>query len=178
MSWGNFDIPDELKIRKKLEQILNYTIELQKNDDKYGYDISCYRYDTKTNKKCLIGYIELEVSDTWIDVYPDFWKYHSFLARKVFKFDWNKNEFTDELQDNYANTIYLIMNQSMTDMICQSIKNISKLNFRYCNVKDRYYNDCYLRIRKKNKKIICGEDNCSKFIQQFFEEQKILDEFV
>jgi hypothetical protein len=35
MNWGNFDIDDELKIRKKIESMLNYDIELQKTDDKY-----------------------------------------------------------------------------------------------------------------------------------------------
>jgi hypothetical protein len=180
MNWDNFDIDDELKIRKKIESMLNYDIELQKTDDKYFWDISCFRYNTKTNQKTLLGYIELEHSDTWVDEYPSFWKYHSFLARKVFKFDWDKNEFLrnpPQLKDEWARTIYLIVNKNLTDMICQSINTISNLNFEYCNVKDNYYNDCYLRINKKNKTIICGENKCKKFIKDYFEIQRILDEF-
>lgn len=177
MNWDNFDIDDELKIRKRLEDMLNYDIELQKTGDKFSWDISCFRYNIKTNKKTLLGFIELETSDTWIDKWPSFWKYHSFLMRKIFKFDWEKNKFTDELKDEWARTIYLITNKSFTDMFCQSIKIISTLNFKYCNIKDRYYNDCFLRIRRNNKKIICGVENCKYFIKRFFESQKILDEY-
>lgn len=177
MNWGSYDIDEELKIRKKLETMLNYDIELQKTDNKYSWDISCYGYDSKQIYKSLIGFIELEVSDTWIDVYPSFWKYHSFLARKVFKFDRENNKFTNELKDDWGRTIYLITNKELTDMICQSIKVISTLNFSYCNVKNRYYNDCYLRVRKNNKKIVCGEDKCKGFIKDFFEKQKILEEY-
>jgi len=174
----NYDIDNELKIRKKLESMLNYDIELQKTEDKYSWDISCFRYNTKTNQKTLLGYIELEQSDTWIDEYPDFWKYHSFLARKVFKFDWNNNVFLiNELKNDWARTIYLIVNKNLTDMICQSIKTISTLNFEYCKVKDRYYNDCYLRINKRNKTIICGQNDCKRFIKDFFEKQRILEEY-
>jgi hypothetical protein len=178
MSWGSFDIPDELKVRKLLESMLKYDIELQKNKDKFGYDIHVFRYNTKTNEKHPIGYIELEVSDTWVNDYPRHWKTYSFLARKVIKFDRDKNEFTKELKDNWERTVYLITNKEMSDMICQSIQSISKLKFYYCKVKERYYNDCFFRVRKGSKKIICGKDNCANFIKQFFEPQKIIDEYI
>lgn len=182
----NYNIDNELKIRKKLENMLNYDIELQKTDDKYSWDISCFRYNTKTNKKTLIGYIELEQSDTWIDEYPYFWKYHSFLARKIFKFDWNNNIFLlNELKNDWGKTIYLIVNKNLTDMFCQSIKTISTFHFKYDKPNpnnnkipnDRYYNNCYLRINKKNKTVICGENDCKNFIKSMFEKQRILEEY-
>lgn len=177
MNWS-YDIDNELKIRKELENMLNYDIELQKTEDKYSWDISCFRYNIKTNKKTLLGYIELEQSDTWIDEYPLFWKYHSFLARKVFKFNWDKNIFTSELKNGWGRTVYLIVNNNLTDMICQDIKTISTLKFSYCKVKDRYYNDCYLRINKNNKIIISGKNNCKNFIKDFFEKQRKLEEYI
>lgn len=177
MNWGSYDIPDELKVRKKIETMLNYDIELQKNDNIYDWDMKLFRYNVKTNKKTPIGYIELEISDNWVDNYPSYWKYYSFLARKVFRYDWNQNQFTRELKENWKNTVYLISNHEMSDMICQSIEALSKLYFYHKEVTGRYYNDCFLRVRRGSKKIIRGVDNCSLFIKDFFEVQKKLDEF-
>ena len=177
MNWGTFDIDNELRIRKKLESMLKYDIELQKNDDKYSFDFCVFRYNTKTNNKYLLGFIEVETSDTWIDEWPSFWKYHSFLARKVFKFDYLNKRFTKTLKDEWMRTIYLIVNHNLTDMFCQSLKVISTFKLQYSNVKNNEYNDYYLRINKNNKKIIHGDLNCKEFIKEFFESQKILDEY-
>lgn len=171
--WNNFDIDDELRLRKMLEGALGYTIEVQKNDDKYDYDCKVFQYDTKTCDKKLIGFIELEKSEHWIEEYPENWKTDSFLMRKVFIYDRNKSEFTKDLRKEHERTLYLVVNGNETDMNCQTIDEISKLNKVYCNVKNDNYKDWFLRIGRNNNKIIHGKENCLRFINKFFEMETI-----
>lgn len=110
-----FEITSELQIRKMLEKQTSHRFEFRKNDNKYGPDIECYRYDivgeswSRTRKV----FVEVEVSERWVTSFPDTWKTASFLARKLLHF--NGESYVPELKSGCEDMFYLILNKSLTD---------------------------------------------------------------
>ena len=166
---NTFEIDVELQVRKILESISDYHFEFQKNEDKYNYDISVFRYDISGavyTKKC-IAFVEIEVSETWKDKYPENWHTFSFLKRKVFNFDYDKKVFTKDLHENADKTIYIILNKSLTDAICCNVCKIATfkdaVNYQTGNLR----NDTFLRTQVTDKSVIKCLDNCLKRIHSF-----------
>jgi len=165
-----FEINLELEIRKLFERNTDYRYEIRKNDDKFGYDLQIYRYFINGGDwvRKDIAYIELEVSEKWVDEYPKYWKDYSFLARKVYKYE--NGSFINELKQNAEKTIYVIFNKNITDCICRDIKTISTFETKSRGVMNNTYHDTYLTINYQNSKIIRGIDNMLGYCNSYFNE--------
>ncbi len=149
------EIGEELKIRKKIERKTGHRLEIQRSKDLKGIDLKCYMYKSYNGnlKKGLIGHIEVEVSENWIDTYPNNWKEISFLKRKIEKYDWDRRKWIGLRDDiDTRNAFYLVINKNRTNCFSQTIHNIYT-NFRDSKrklkdtVTGRYlrdYNNCYL----------------------------------
>lgn len=114
---GNrFEIETELQLRKIFENKTSHNFEFRKNDDAYGWDIECFRYDQVGSdwirKFCC--FVEVEVSQQWVNDYPSYWKTYSFLARKIHPFV-NSRFCFNQLKENGEKCFYLIANKTMTD---------------------------------------------------------------
>lgn len=173
---SNYDITPELKARKILEHYLGDDIELQKNDDPYGYDLKVYRYNTLngSNEKNFVCYIEIEVSEGWIDDYPGYWKDYSFLRRKIDTWNPNIISFDNDIKENGDKTIYIIFNKNNTDAVCQSIEFIKENYFIKRRGISNKRRDSYYTVNKYDLRIINtppiiykGLDKCLKFISEY-----------
>lgn len=172
-----YAIDVELEIRKIFEWETDYTYEFQKNEDPYDYDISVFKYyiNGADWKKKLIAYIELEVSESWKDEYPYWWKTYSFLKRKVYKWDYNDNNFTNELKDNVDKTIYIIFNKKLSDSCCSDIKTISTFKEEVLSNGGKtgdLRKDTYLREPLNTKRVIRGTKNCVERIKDFIKQKE------
>lgn len=163
----SYDIKDELKIRKILENNNSFEYEFRKNDDKYGYDIEVYEYiliNNEWNRK-LLGYIEVERALKWIEEnsFPENWYRISLLKRKLFKFDRSKNIFTNEPKYNEI-TFYLKFNTNYTNCFCERMDKLiekGKDSNRRTNELDLYYGS-YWEVEKTE--VIVGIKNCIDYI--------------
>lgn len=164
-----YEIDLELSVRKIFEKNTDYTYEFQKNIDPYGYDISVFKYDINGADwaKRHICYVEVEISETWIDVYPKNWMKYSFLARKVYKDIENS-----VLKDEHKKTCYVIFNKTLTDSICQSIETISTFNLEYQEISGKKRNDYYLRTYIGNQIVCRGVKNSLNFIYKFIKDKE------
>jgi len=170
-----YDISPELKIRKILEYSFDYTYEFRKNDNRYGYDIICYKYfihDDGGFEKLPVVFIETEVSYNidWISDLQENWKWYSFLARKVLKFNSDNDCFTDELKENADKCVYLKFNRYFKDCFCCDMNTISKFDKiywpGYTNENDGY-NHAFLRTSLDDKRVIRGIPESMEFIKNF-----------
>lgn len=170
---NTFEIDLELKIRKLLEHNVDYTFEIQKNNDKYDYDLKAFKYYIKgaDYRKEPIAFIEVEISENWKDNYPSYWEDYSFLMRKVYKWDNKKQTFTKELKENASKTIYLIVNKNINDAICQKIPFIAKLEPVEREIGIDLRRRMCLRTSKDNPSIIRGFNNCMEFIYEFIKRR-------
>lgn len=170
---NSYEITGELKLRKVIESNTDYSLEFCKNDDKYGYDLICKKLVVNGDhwRRDIVGYVELEISDNWIDSYPAYWKTYSFLARKAFYWDYNSNEFySDRLKNADTNrTIYVISNKSMTDMVVAKMTDVAQGEMvvnGYDSESER--KKTFLRFDLKDTRIIRGLENTMQFINNYF----------
>lgn len=173
-----YEIDLELKIRKWIESITPYQYEIHKNDDKYGYDISIYKYflDSENYDKKLIAYIEIEVSEKWQNEYPANWKDISYLARKIYKYDYSIDIFTNELKDDADKTLYVIFNKELSDCHCQEIEIISNFELKRRGLQGLdNYRDTYLTVSIKDRhRVIWGKKNVGSKIKEFIDKKSTL----
>ena len=172
-----FEINLELEIKRILEFDMDYHNELQKNDNKYNYDLKVFKYyiNGADYDKKLIAFIEIEVSENWKNDYPKNWKNDSFLARKVLQYDYKSEEFMlTNLKENADDTVYIIFNKSLTDSVCCDMVTISKFKLTYIPLTDNPYNNGFLResLLDCNKKVIRGIDNCRNYIEEFIKTRR------
>lgn len=169
-----YEINTELKVRKLLEQNSHYTYEYSKNDDKYGYDIEVIKYFLNNGyRKETIGYIEVEVSYTWINDWPKYWKSYSFMKRKVYEYDGFNNVFIDRLKQNVNKTLYVVFNNQFTDCYCSSMSEISQFGTESNNKTQYNRTDQCLRTSLNDSRVIRGLDNCIKHINKVLENREI-----
>lgn len=175
---GRYNITKELDVKRILMEKLNDpSIELVKmNADKTGYDFKIYKtfIDGNDYNRKFIGYLEVEVSESWNTFkYPPNFKWHSFLARKVFVYDIKNETFRDKkLKENANRTIYLKTNSNMSNAICCDMITISKFYMKYDPspiTSSNPRNDTFLReyVGNENSKTIMGWENCTDFIKDF-----------
>jgi len=172
-----YAIDVELEIRKILEKGTDYTYEFQKNENHYDYDISVFKYyiDGANWEKKLIAYIELEVSESWENEFPYYWKTYSFLKRKVYKWDYGDNNFTNELKDNADKTIYIIFNKSLSDSYCSDIETISTFHEEILSNGGKTGDsrkDTYLREPLTSERVTKGIENCIEKIKFFIKNKE------
>lgn len=116
----DYEIKNELQIRKILEANTDWNFEFRKNG-KYSYDLCIREWEDKPtgpNDNDVLGFVELERSrsdkkHSWItgDI-PDSWVFYSFLERKIRKYDAQKQCFT-ELKENHQITVYMKFNHAL-----------------------------------------------------------------
>jgi len=169
----NYEIKDELKIRKVLEKHTDWDFEFTKNDQ-YQYDLTIYQWDddpqTRDDQK-VIGYVELERcrrdrDKSWVmGAVPDNWYYLSFLQRKVRDYDWRAERWTG-LKDDYDRTVYLKFNHAMTNCFAAPIEAIHRDG---TNTKrsDGGYNSTYLKLEKDHPEVEYGIKSCVGFIKGY-----------
>ena len=160
-SFMNYNIEEELRIRKILEELTPWNIELNQNyEDKYGYDLKFYKHiETKTDtgfKKELLGFIEVEAcppggysARAWTEhKFPDYLEL-SFLKRKVFKWDKTNNCWSKEPKEDYEKVIYLKVNPNYTN--CYAINLKSLVNNHWISKRsDGTYNNTFMVTERKN----------------------------
>lgn len=155
-----FEINVELQIRKLLERKTDYNVEVKKHLDKYGRDLEVFIYKVDGNdwsyKNC---FLEVEVSEKWIDTYPIYWRWYSFLARKVFLYNTNNN-YNDRIPlADYKNVYYIIFNKNLTDAISQPVYNIAEFDLHLQHISGEDRTDWFLRVPVSDKRIVRGIDN-------------------
>ena len=169
---NSYEVEVELDVRKLLESKTSRLFEFQKNEDKTGYDLICNQYTvTPTDwDKQRIGYIEIEEVCSWSgsDV-PSNWYCYSFLARKVYKFNWSDNKWTNELHDNADSTLYLKVSSDLSGAICASVNDIVEHGIGKKGKKglSQLYNDTYIEIEIGHSSVVTGIDNCVEYIIDF-----------
>lgn len=166
-----YAIDVELEIRKIFERETNYIYEFQKNENPYDYDITVFKYYINGANwwKKIIAYIELEVSEHWINDYPKYWKTYSFLKRKIYEWD---NGFSGEKKCNADKTIYIIFNKQLNDAICCDIETISKFQEEYINITGSERKDTFLRTSLDDPRITRGIRNCIERIKYFIKQKE------
>lgn len=168
-----FEIDSELMIRKWLENTTDYHYEFQKNDDKYGYDIICNRYDINGGEwsKNDLGFIEVELSQKWDDGYPANWKTYSFLARKLLTFD--NGQFTMTAKSGADKMLYVIFNRKMTDCIAAKPTELLDAGADLVNTKltGRNYTDFVLRVPLNCPVVARGREQVARRVELFLAGQ-------
>lgn len=165
LSTQNYEITDELKIRKILENNTDHKWIFDKNDNKYEYDLKAWKYNIYEDgkyEKIFKGYIEIEVGNGWEEDWPDWYKYVSFLKRKIYNFDWDRNEWTNT-KENIDKTFYLKFNNKRTDCLCLLIDDI--LIYGNPSKRDREhdkYRQSFIEVEIKD--VIWGIKNCIEYI--------------
>ena len=170
-----YEIDLELQASRLIGKGLDHTLELQKNENKYKYDLSVFKYyqDGAEHEKKIIGFIEIEVSKKWNNEFPSNWKTYSFLRRKVSSYDFLDPDyefdegFYNDIKENGDKTIYIIFNQSLTDAFCCDIVTISKFTKVHCEVVGIPYNDSFLRTDLQDPNVKRGLDECVDYINKF-----------
>lgn len=101
----------------------------------------------------------VEVSEKWIDTYPIYWRWYSFLARKVFLYNTNNN-YNDRIPlADYKNAYYIIFNKNLTDAISQPVYNIAEFELYLQHISGEDRTDWFLRVPVSDKRIVRGIDN-------------------
>jgi len=172
---AQYSIKNELEVRKWLEAITGINFEFRRNDNQYGYDILCYAYSLVNSnkfKQYFNCFIEIEDTPQWTGkTYPPKWRNYQFLRRKIDVFDYNANQYTNQLKPNANNTIYLKVAGDFSDMCSARIIDIKKNGKK--DIIKGWGND----IRKasiysfplipKHPAIARGKDQCAEQIIQF-----------
>jgi len=172
-----YAIDVELEIRKIFEWETDCTFEFQKNEDPFDYDISVFKYYIRGAnwQKKLIAYIELEVSESWENEYPTWWKTYSFLKRKIYKWDNDNMQFINELKENADKTVYIIFNKELTDACCSDLKTISTFNeviLPNGGKTGDLRKDTYLRESLVTNRVFRGIKSCIEMIKEFIKSKE------
>ena len=160
----SFDIKPEIIVSKIINEH-SKEIYTEKNMlNPYDYDLHCF-----DKKKNFLGYIEVEVSNHK-RLSGANWQ-HSFLARKVLKYDKDKGYVDWELRDNADKTIYIKFNKyfGLVDCICCSIESITYFDsdLEYKTGDER--KDLVFRTHQDNPRVAKGIKKCIEYIERFFE---------
>jgi len=167
LSTQNFEITEELQVRKILEYNTNYEWVFNKNNNKYEYDLKAWKYNIYKDGRyepIFKGYIEIEIGRGWNEFDWPNHKYQvvSFLKRKIYNFDWNTNEWKDT--KNYIDkTFYLKFNNDKTNCLCLLIDDII-IYGRPSNRDQEHdkYKQSFIEVDIKD--VIWGIKNCIDYI--------------
>lgn len=175
LSDEDYEIVNELKLRKKLEAGSDWRYEFTKQT-KYGYDLELYRWPPSSDApddRELFGYIELErasidkSSCPWVtgDL-PDAWVYLSFLKRKVYQWDWDTGRFTEELKQNARRALYLKFNHSMDNCFVAPISVIAK-DGSLTKKSDGSRTNTYLSLDVSHSEVRTGVNESIEFAEEY-----------
>lgn len=176
----DFSVDREYKLKQELERVLNdSTISFRKNLNKYDKDFEIFKaFDVESNGnhyEKLIAFLEVERSDSWLSGpmfgpgWPRGWSHFQFFKKKIFKFDWTKDDFTDEIVDNSRKTLYLHMNYEMTYGYIAKVYLIAQ--FKRTFVMKRYpkfYQNVLLRTECDDDRVFYGTlKECANYVERF-----------
>jgi hypothetical protein len=174
----SYEIQDELKIRKILENHTDWQFEFTKND-KFAYDLRITEWDDEPasdSDNRVLGYVELERArkdkpTSWItgDI-PDSWVFLSFLKRKVRRFDHNTQSWRGIKQD-YDRTVYLKFNHALDNCFAAPIESI------YLHGETTPYSDgsrtgSYLSLEMDHPDVHYGIDECVSFVEDYMTQRE------
>jgi len=169
----SFEIKDELKIRKVLEQHTEWNFVFNKNTE-YQYDLAITEWGDEPKDQSdneIIGYVELERSrrdkeHSWVtgDI-PNSWYYLSFLQRKVRSFD-HRQKCWQGLKQNYDRTVYMKFNHALDNCFAAPVETIHR-DGEPTKMSDGSYNNTYLKLNTDNPDVHVGVNESVEFIQEY-----------
>lgn len=171
----SYDVTAELKVRKVLEKHTGWNVEFTRNDDKYGFDINCFHYTISQSwERDSAGFVEVEESSMWKDgIYPQRWRFYSYLKRKVFVFDFKNGLFVQSPVENSEKTIYLKVARDLSDCHASLISDIfNHHEFKWTDSRPGLGEDLYnremLRFSLQSKYVCRGWAQCVGLIKETF----------
>jgi len=174
----SYEIKDELKIRKVLEQHTEWNFVFNKNTE-YQYDLAITEWGSEPTDHSdneVIGYVELERSrrdkkHSWVTgEIPNTWYYLSFLQRKVRDYDHRRNCWQG-LKDDYNRTVYLKFNHALDNCFSAPIEAIH-LDGEATKMSDGSYNNTYLKLDSDHPDVRHGVKDSVEFIQKYLTQRK------
>jgi hypothetical protein len=114
----------------------------------------------------------LEISENWKTDYPYYWKYYSFLKRKIYKYDYSNNQYTNELKENGEHTIYVIFNKTLNDAVCCDVSTIATFTESSVTVTHNLRQDTFLREPLTSNRVVKGLSNCIMKIKEFIKSKE------
>ena len=165
-----YDKEKEYYVRKIIEKNTNPLLITEPNKDSFGYDTRILRIDPKTNNRWTVGFVEIEISESWVNGWKEYWKFRRFVARKVVKWE-NGTFYFNQYKHGGINTLYLRWNKSLTDCYCCPIFTIMTFPHKNFKISGCYKHDVLFYVEKNNSKVVNGIKNCMKFIDKYFMER-------
>jgi len=171
LSEQDYNIKDELEIRKILEESTEWCFEFTKNE-RYDYDLHITEWDNEPNTpddNRTLGYVELERADnkqrSWqTGNFPDSWVYYSFLERKVREYN-HRHKRWEGLKDEYQRTVYLKFNHALDNCFAAPITAIYR-DGELTKRSDGSYNNTYRKLDFGHPDVAEGLDDCVEFIEK------------
>jgi hypothetical protein len=172
----SYEIQDELRMRKKLENQTDWQFEFRKND-KYDYDLEVTEWDEEAasgDDHQTLGYVELErsrndKSASWIsgDI-PDCWVFLSFLKRKVRRYN-RRTESWGGPKKNHDKTVYLKFSHRLDNCFAVPIESIHR-DGTPTPRSDGSRQNSYLKLDSDHPDVHHGISDCVEFIRSYMTE--------
>lgn len=172
----SYQIKDELKIRKVLEEHTDWKFEFTKHD-KYDYDLQITEWDSEPagpDDCSILGFVELERSRSdneysWItgDI-PDGWHFYSFLERKVRDYDYTLRCWQG-LKDDYNKTFYLKFNHALDNCFAAPIAVIYR-DGRRTKRSDGHPRRTTLALDLDHPEVETGISECIDYIEEYLSQ--------
>jgi len=193
---GDYDIQDEIKMRKILENNSSWRFEFTKNPDPKGIDIKFFKWEfvpVDDWVKRHYGYIELERADSdgWVtenqlqyepnsidlcEMFPDNWIWKNastpritILKRKIFEYDWDRETFTNKPKSNYQRTVFVKFDHSMTECFAIPLVAIKQEGRTTPRSDDTVYNESMVALRADHGDVYIGLENVMAFLDEFMQ---------
>jgi hypothetical protein len=167
----SYDIEDELKVRKILEENTNWTFEFTKNS-KYAPDLQLHDWGDEPSEPAdrnLTGFVEIErtseESDWQTGDIPDNWNTVNFLKRKVLQWD-RQNEEWGGLKPGFGQTVYLKFNHRFDNCFAASLERILHDGTEYTH-RGGGKNWEFYRLHPDHGSVSYGIHDCVKFIEDY-----------
>lgn len=165
---AQFEIQDELKVRKVLESNTDWAFEFTKND-RYAPDLELYQWPDGADRpsdRQLHGYVEIERAQNWVTgAVPDGWPYASFLKRKVYDWDYTSQSWLG-LKDQYQRTLYLKFNHALDNCFVAPVEIIHRDGYP-TKASDGSRTGSFLKLRWDHPDVVTGIHSATEFVDDW-----------
>jgi len=180
-----YNIEDELKVRRILEEQTEWNYEFTKNS-KYAPDLQLHNWGPtpeRPDDRNLTGLMEIEVtsekSDWQSGDIPDSFTTINFLKRKIRVYDYKKQMWCD-VKTGFRNTLYLKFNHQLDNCFVAPVERIyhdgSPFKWKGGGPNWEFY-----RLHPDHDSITYGIHDSVRFIEEYFDrldnEQTSLSNF-
>lgn len=168
----SYEIENELRVRKILEEKTDWMFEFTKNS-KYAPDLQLHDWGDcpeSPEDRGLTGYIEIEVtsaeSDWQTGAVPESWTTINFLKRKVREFDYRTRRWGG-LKENARQTVYLKFNHELDNCFAAPVERV------YHDGREQSWNDGgpnweFFCLSPTHESITYGIHDSVRFIEDYF----------